>query len=54
MFDVRIKVMCEYVEHHVKDKQNKMFPKTKSIGLDMVGPAAKLSELKAELLLLRP
>lgn len=54
MFDARIKVMCEYVEHHVKEEQNEMFPKAKSTGLDMVELGARLSERKAELLAQRP
>ncbi len=53
-FDARIKVMCEYVEHHVKEEQNEMFPKARSTGLDMVELGARLSERKAELLAERP
>ena len=54
MFDAKIKVMCKYGEHHVKEEQNEMFPKAKSTGLDMVDLGARLLERKAELLAERP
>lgn len=36
MYDARVKVMAEFVKHHVKEEQNEMFPKAAKTGLDMV------------------
>src|SRR5690606_21499366 len=50
MFDARIKVMSEYVKHHVKEEQTEIFPKAKTTKLDMEELGALLMERKEELL----
>jgi len=50
MFDAKIKVMSEFVKHHVKEEQNEMFPKAEKSTLDMNDLGAQLAERKEELL----
>lgn len=50
VFDARIKVMSEYVKHHVAEEQDEIFPKAKSTSLNMQELGDKLSKRKTELL----
>ena len=50
MFDARIKVMSEFVKHHVKEEQNEMFPKAKQTKLDMRSLGEQMATRKQELM----
>lgn len=50
MFDAAVKVMGEYVKHHVKEEQTEMFPKARKTRLDMAELGQRMLERKAQLL----
>jgi hemerythrin superfamily protein len=50
LFDAKMKVMSEWVKHHVKEEQNEMFPRARKTRLDMRALGAKMATRKAELL----
>jgi hemerythrin superfamily protein len=50
MFDAKIKVMSEFVKHHVKEEQEEMFPKAQKTALDMDELGIQLAQRKEQLL----
>ena len=53
MYDAKVKVLSEYVKHHVKEEQNEMFPKVKESSLDLDDLGARMIARKTELLAAR-
>jgi len=51
MFDAKVKVLGEYIDHHVKEERNEMFPKARAAkGLDLVTMRELLAARKEELM----
>jgi len=50
IYDAKVKVLSEYVKHHVKEEQTEMFPKVKDSSLDLVELGVQMAARKADLL----
>ena len=50
LYDARVTVLSEYVEHHVKEEEGELFPKLKKAGLDLAALGEELSARKQELM----
>jgi hemerythrin superfamily protein len=49
-YDARVKVLGEYIDHHVKEEEGEMFPKARKGKLDTATLGAELAARKEELL----
>ena len=50
-FDARVKVLSEYIDHHVKEERNEIFPKARAAKkLDLVAMRDEVEARKQELL----
>lgn len=50
MFDAKVTVLGEYIDHHVKEERNEMFPKARATKVDLVKMRGALEARKEELM----
>jgi hemerythrin superfamily protein len=50
MYDAKVTVLGEYINHHVEEEETEMFPKVKKAKMDLDSLGAELLERKEELM----
>jgi hemerythrin-like domain-containing protein len=49
LFDAKVKVLSELIEHHVQEEEGEMFPKARKAGLDLTLLGQQIAERKAQI-----
>ncbi len=50
LYDAKVTVLGEYINHHVEEEEGEMFPKCRRAKMDLAGLAEALAERKSELM----
>ncbi len=50
LFDARVKVLSEYIDHHVREEERQMFSQARKAKIDLQGLGEQLATRKAELM----
>ena len=49
LYDAKVKVLSEMIEHHVEEEEKEMFPKTKQLKLDLKALGAEMQARQQEI-----
>ena len=52
MFDAKVKVLGEYIDHHVREEENEFFPKLRKTSLDLAAMGEQIAARKHRLMAL--
>lgn len=50
LYDAKVKVLGEQIEHHVKEEEDELFPEVRGTDLDLEALGTKMAKRKAELM----
>ncbi len=49
-YDAKVKVLGEYIDHHVQEEEGEMFPKVRRAKLDTVALGEQIAQRKAQIM----